>query len=58
MGVTETNLGELVQRPEKPIYWHQVVVEASVVFTAGTQQGVQVTNAQKVHSQWFSGKDF
>lgn len=58
MGVTEMNLGELVQRPEKPIYWHQVVVKASVVFTAGTQQGVRETNAQKAHSQWFSGKDF
>ena len=56
MGVTETNLGELVQRPEKPIYWHQVVVKDSIVYIAGTKQEGTVYAPKIWTSRWLSGK--
>ena len=43
----------------KPIYWHQVVMEESTVFIAGTKQGEKAAHAQKTLTPWWlSGKGF
>ena len=39
------------------MYWHQVMMKESTVFTVGDKQGVWATNAQKAQTLWWlSGK--